>query len=72
MFWAYIHWSPQVSKITWQVMSLKSWIKTGSSLEEIITSINELFNDFESDIAVRIGNPGNATRETVKSNVITK
>jgi len=36
------------------VTSLKSRITTPSFLEEIITSGNEVFQDFESDMAVRM------------------
>jgi len=62
----------QASKIICIVSSLKSQIKTSSFLEEIITSNNEVFEDFESDMAVEIGMIGNLTRETVHHNVISK
>jgi hypothetical protein len=41
-------------------------------LEEIITSGNEVFKDFESDMAVGIGKIGNPTLETGESNSIVK
>jgi len=43
-------------------------MKTRSFLEEIITSSNEVFKDFESDIAVAIGQLANPTRMTAESN----
>jgi len=54
------------------VRSLKSWIKTCSFLDEIITYSNEIFIDFESDIVVGSWTLGNSTRETVKSYVTVK
>ena len=42
------------SKTVCKVSSLKSRIKTSSSLEENITLSNEVFKDFESDMAVGI------------------
>jgi hypothetical protein len=36
-------------------------------LEEILTSSNEVFKDFESDMAVGIRKLGNLTRETAES-----
>jgi len=43
-------------------------MKTGSCLEEILTSSNEVFKDFQSDMAVGIRKLGNATRNTAKGN----
>jgi len=51
-----------------KVWSLKSHIKTHLFLAEIITSSNEVFKDFESDMAVRIGMLGDPTRKTDDSN----
>jgi len=48
-------------------MLLKLRIKSHSFLEEIITSISEVFKDFESDIVVGIRMLGNSTRATAKS-----
>jgi len=42
------------SKMICKVSALKSGIKTPSFLEEIITTSNEVFKDFESDMAVGI------------------
>ena len=39
-------------------------------MEEIKTSSNEVFKDFESDMVVAISKLGNPTWETAKSNVI--
>jgi len=47
-------------------------MKTGSFLEVIISSSNEVFKDFESDKAVGIGQLGNPTRKTAESNDIAK
>ena len=52
------------------VMSLKSRIQTRSSLEEIITSGNEVLKDFEADMPVGFRLLGNTTWETAESNVI--
>jgi len=43
-------------------------MKTHAFLEEIITSSNEVFKDFESDMAVGIRKLVNLTRETAESN----
>jgi len=55
-----------------KVRSLKSRIKTRSCLEESITSSNEMFKDFESDIVIELRKLGNPTRETGKNNDIVK
>jgi len=44
----------QASKTIWEVRLLKAQIQTGSFLEDIITSSNEVFQDFECDIVVSI------------------
>jgi len=62
----------QASKMNWKGSSLKSWIKTRSFLEEIITSSNEMFKDCVSDMVVGIWKLGNPTWETAKSNIIFK
>jgi len=41
-------------------------------LEEIITSSNELFKHFESDMEVGIWKLGNPTREMAESNITVK
>jgi len=46
------------------VLSLKSRIKTRPFLEELITSGKEVFQDLESDMAVRIRILVDPTRET--------
>ena len=43
-------------------------MKTCSFLEDIITSSNELFKDFVSDMAVEIRMLGIPTRETAENN----
>ena len=58
----------QASKMICKVRSLKSRIKTGSFLEEIITSSNEVFKDCVSDMGVEIEKLGNPTRETAENN----
>jgi len=58
----------QVSKMICKIRSLKSRIKTGSFLEEIITLNNEVFQDYKSDMAVRIRMLGHPTRKTAESN----
>jgi len=58
----------QVSKIICKVRSLKSRIKTPSTLEEIITSSNEVFKDSVSVMAVEIQKLGNPTQETAENN----
>ena len=50
------------------VRSVKSQIKTGSFLEEIKTSSNEVFKDFISDMAVEIRMLGIPTQETTEHN----
>jgi len=45
----------QASNKICRVRSFKSRIKTGSFLDDIITSSNEVFRDCESDMAVEIG-----------------
>jgi hypothetical protein len=55
-------------KIIYNVTSLTSRIETSSFLEELITSSQEVFKDFESDMAVRIRMLGDPTRETAESN----
>jgi hypothetical protein len=58
LFQAIGHFEPtfieayQASKTICKVRSLKSRIKTRSFLEDIITSNNEVFRDFVSDIVV--------------------
>ena len=39
-----------------------------SFLEEIITSSNEVFKDFECDLALGIGQLGNPTQKPAESN----
>jgi len=56
----------QPLKMICKVRSLKSRIKTCSFLEEIITSSNEVFKDFESDMAVGIRQLGNSTWKTAQ------
>jgi len=58
----------QASKMVCNVRSLKSRMKTCSFMEEIITSSNELFKDFVSDMAVEIRMLGIPTRETAENN----
>ena len=60
----------QVLKMICKVRLLKSWIKTRSFLEEIITSSKEVFKDFEFDMTVRIRKLGNQTQKTAESNFI--
>jgi len=62
----------EASRMTCKVRSFKSRIKTPSFLKEIITSSNEVFNDFESDLVVENRKLGNVTQETANSNVIAK
>jgi len=50
------------------VRSLRSRVKTHSFLKGIITSSNEVFKDFVSDMAVEISNLGIATRKTAENN----
>jgi len=58
----------QTSKMMCKVWSLKLRIKTGSYLEEIINSCNEVFKDCVSDMVVDIRKPGYPTRETAENN----
>ena len=51
-----------------KVRLLKSRIETRSFLEEIITSSNEVFKDFESDMVARIRTQGNQTAKTAECN----
>jgi hypothetical protein len=60
----------QPLKKIWKEWSLKSRIKIRSFLEHIKISINEVFSDFESDLALGFRKLGNPTRETAKSNLI--
>jgi len=62
----------QASKMVCKVRSLNSRMKTRSFLEEIITSSNEVFKDFESVIVVGIRQLGNPTRKTAEINDIVK
>jgi len=43
-------------------------MKARSSLDEIITSSNEVFTDFESDMAVGLGQLGNPIGKTAETN----
>jgi hypothetical protein len=56
----------QTSKMICKVMSLKSQIQTLLFLEAIITSSNEVFKDWVSDMAVEIRKLGNPTWETAE------
>jgi len=56
----------QASKMICKVKSLKSRINTCSILEEITTSSNAVFKDFESGMAVGIRNLGNPTPKTAE------
>jgi len=56
------------SKMICNVRSLISQFKTRSFLEEIITSSNDVFTDFVSDMAVAIRMLGIPTRETAENN----
>ena len=58
----------QAVKMICNVRSLKLRIKSRSFLEEILTSSNEVFKDFESDMAVGIRQLGNPIRKIAKSN----
>jgi hypothetical protein len=60
----------QASKMICKVRSLKSQVQTTSFLEEIITSSNEVFQDFESDMAIEFSTLGNLTPGTAESNDI--
>ena len=62
----------QASEMICKERLLKSRIKTSSFLEEITASSIEVFNYFESEMAVGIRKLGNTTQETAESNVIPK
>jgi hypothetical protein len=57
----------QTSKVIGTVREYKSWYETPSLFDDIITSSNEIFKHFESNIILAIGIPGNLTEETVRS-----
>jgi hypothetical protein len=59
----------QALKMICKVRLLKSRTTTVSFLEDIITTSNEEFKDFESDMAVGIRKLCNPTRENVESDV---
>lgn len=59
----------QAPKLISQVRSLYWEIKTISLLEEIASYSNEVFQHFESDIAVRLRNLANTPLETAESYV---
>ena len=54
----------------WKVRWLKPRTNTCSFLEEIIISSIQVFKDCESDMAVGIGNLGDSSHSTAKSDVI--
>jgi len=58
----------QASKMICNIMSLTSQINTLSLLEDIITSSNDVFKVFVSDMAVEIRKLGSPTRDTAKDN----
>jgi hypothetical protein len=60
--------SHQASTLLCYVRSLKSRIKTRLFLDKIIISNKEVFKDFESDMAERIGMLGDPTRENAECN----
>jgi hypothetical protein len=62
----------QVSMMICKVRSLKSWIKTRSFVQDIITSCKAVFRDFVSDIADGNWILGNLIRVTVKGYVIVR
>jgi len=62
----------QASKMSCKVRSHNSQIITPSFLEEIITSSNEVFKDFASDMLVEMRKLDNPTRETAKSILLAK
>jgi hypothetical protein len=76
LFQAVGHFEPrfiqahQVSRMSCNIRSLKSRIKTGSLLEEMITLSKEVFKDVASHKTVEIGKPGNPTRDNAESNDI--
>jgi hypothetical protein len=55
-----------------QVISLQSLVMTHLFFKDITSSCNEVFKDYESDMAVRIGKLRNPTSETASSHVIVK
>jgi len=62
----------QASNMIYNVRLLNSRTKTRSLFEDIITSSNMVFKDFESDIAVGNRNLGNSTWVTVKRYIIVR
>jgi len=60
----------QTSNMICNVRWLNSWIKTRSFLKDIITSSNEVFIDWESDMVVAIWRLCKFSSETVKSYII--
>jgi len=56
------------SKMIFKARSLKSPVKRQLFLDEYITSSNDVFQDFQSDMVERIGQLGNSTRKTAESN----
>jgi hypothetical protein len=54
--------------MNFKVRSLKLPIKTGSFVEVIITSSNEVFDDFKSNMAIGIRKLGILTQETAERN----
>jgi len=56
-------------KMISNVRSFQSQIKICSFLDEIITSSNGVFKDFECDMAVGIRKLGYPTQETAESNI---
>jgi len=60
----------QVLNMMCKLKTVKSRISTSLCLEEIETSSNVVFKDFESDMAGGIGKLGVATRQTAEINVI--
>jgi hypothetical protein len=58
----------QASTILCYVRSLKSRIKTRLFLDKLIISNKEVFEDFESDMAERIGTLCDPTRENAECN----
>jgi len=60
------------SKMICKLRSLKSWIRTRSFLHEIITSSNEVFKDFESNMAEGMRKLGYPTWQTAENTNIAK
>ena len=60
----------QLSNMICKVRSVKSWIKTYSFLQDILTSSNMKFIDWESHIAVWCWRPCYSAWETVKGDII--